>query len=180
MSCCKFHQLYLFVGIIGAFLRVTKKWYVPIILAAICFPGLVKASPDTLGHIGAETDHGAFVSNEELFKDFRNRWLVFVDGDFKGVMFSKKPLNFNEGSTELSGSTVEFLLFDGQERSFDAEFVADADTKNSSKNSDHRSSDSVHDSSPLRVFAGGFCGIAFGVVVSIPLLKYWRRRNFGV
>ena len=52
------------------------------------------------------------MNNEIFIKNFNNRWLISVDGDFIGIVLSEKPLNFGEGLTELSGSMVKFLPVD--------------------------------------------------------------------
>ena len=115
-----FHKFFLYFWLVAAFLRITKKWYVPIVIAAICLPGPVKATDEICREIGSEADHGAFVVNEAFAKNFNHRGLLFIDGDFIGVVLSEDPLSFGEGVTELGSSSIEFFPLDSQKRSFDA------------------------------------------------------------
>ena len=134
MGGCTFHEFLLHLGVVTALLRITAKWYVPIILAAIFFPCPVKATDDILGKIGPEAKHDAFVVNEELVKNFKQGGLLFIDGDFIGVALSEKPLSLKKGGSELSGSAVKLLPIDGVERTFDTELVTDPNAKQGSQN----------------------------------------------
>lgn len=105
---CNFH-----FGIISTFLGVAFKWYVPIVVAAICIPCCVEASEPVFRNVPPEASHGAFMADELFVKDLEDRGAFSVNSDLIGVVLAEESLSFGEGVPENGSGMVEFIAEGG-------------------------------------------------------------------